>query len=198
MLVEGYVEFGSCRVLDAALLDVLGHSDHRMPGVIARANRRTEVWPQTLPDRVLSFPDPVRQRFIDHDHLALRRDVGPFETAAGDDRDAHGLEIIAHDELVVVDDLNGPSIGGGVVDRKSTRLNSSHANISYAVFCLKKKKRRWNPSQRETHKKYRPLCQWRGFSAPNPPRNPLPAPRCAEHSARPYPPHQPLCRLPLI
>src|SRR3712207_7086619 len=35
------------------------------------------------------------------------------------------------------------------IDRKSTRLNSSHANISYAVFCLKKKKntstdrRRW-------------------------------------------------------
>src|SRR5438445_5307268 len=28
-----------------------------------------------------------------------------------------------------------------VRDRKSTRLNSSHANISYAVFCLKKKKR---------------------------------------------------------
>src|SRR5258707_5358156 len=28
------------------------------------------------------------------------------------------------------------------VDRKSTRLNSSHANISYAVFCLKKKKHR--------------------------------------------------------
>src|SRR3712207_9589226 len=27
-------------------------------------------------------------------------------------------------------------------DRKSTRLNSSHANISYAVFCLKKKKNR--------------------------------------------------------
>src|SRR3712207_8189219 len=27
----------------------------------------------------------------------------------------------------------------GNVDRKSTRLNSSHANISYAVFCLKKK-----------------------------------------------------------
>src|SRR3712207_9248940 len=28
----------------------------------------------------------------------------------------------------------------GTADRKSTRLNSSHANISYAVFCLKKKK----------------------------------------------------------
>src|SRR5258707_10482319 len=29
--------------------------------------------------------------------------------------------------------------GAGTTDRKSTRLNSSHANISYAVFCLKKK-----------------------------------------------------------
>src|SRR3712207_7370821 len=30
-------------------------------------------------------------------------------------------------------------LGGSAADRKSTRLNSSHANISYAVFCLKKK-----------------------------------------------------------
>src|SRR3712207_8837719 len=30
-------------------------------------------------------------------------------------------------------------------DRKSTRLNSSHANISYAVFCLKKKKKHNSP-----------------------------------------------------
>src|SRR3712207_8014056 len=34
------------------------------------------------------------------------------------------------------------SVGAdGLEDRKSTRLNSSHANISYAVFCLKKKKK---------------------------------------------------------
>src|SRR3712207_8292736 len=32
-----------------------------------------------------------------------------------------------------------------VGDRKSTRLNSSHANISYAVFCLKKKKKLSQP-----------------------------------------------------
>src|SRR3712207_7501847 len=37
--------------------------------------------------------------------------------------------------------LGGGSNSG---DRKSTRLNSSHANISYAVFCLKKKKNRIN------------------------------------------------------
>src|SRR3712207_8412094 len=34
------------------------------------------------------------------------------------------------------------SIFAKVLDRKSTRLNSSHANISYAVFCLKKKQTR--------------------------------------------------------
>src|SRR5687768_17861159 len=32
--------------------------------------------------------------------------------------------------------------GGAVGDRKSTRLNSSHGYISYAVFCLKKKKKK--------------------------------------------------------
>src|SRR3712207_8550912 len=32
------------------------------------------------------------------------------------------------------------TLPGAPADRKSTRLNSSHANISYAVFCLKKKK----------------------------------------------------------
>src|SRR3712207_8311038 len=52
--------------------------------------------------------------------------------------------------VLVADDLDGDDdavdaelVRGGdavVQDRKSTRLNSSHANISYAVFCLKKKK----------------------------------------------------------
>src|SRR3712207_7373769 len=35
-------------------------------------------------------------------------------------------------------------------DRKSTRLNSSHANISYAVFCLKKKKKHTSNKQEAT------------------------------------------------
>src|SRR3712207_8218250 len=35
------------------------------------------------------------------------------------------------------------------IDRKSTRLNSSHANISYAVFCLKKKKNKTNKQYTE-------------------------------------------------
>src|SRR3712207_6951295 len=36
---------------------------------------------------------------------------------------------------------NVPDIADVPIDRKSTRLNSSHANISYAVFCLKKKQK---------------------------------------------------------
>src|SRR3712207_7101725 len=53
------------------------------------------------------------------------RPARPFALQRRDDRDAFGrvVDREADDEE----------------DRKSTRLNSSHANISYAVFCLKKK-----------------------------------------------------------
>src|SRR5258707_4400241 len=44
---------------------------------------------------------------------------------------------IEGDNIIPFGDEAGTEMG----DRKSTRLNSSHANISYAVFCLKKKKK---------------------------------------------------------
>ena len=40
---------------------------------------------------------------------------------------------------------------GGWIDRKSTRLNSSHVVISYAVFCLKKKKKHLHLEQNTVH-----------------------------------------------
>src|SRR5256885_10543852 len=43
-------------------------------------------------------------------------------------------------QVTVLKDVASTSIYGGRGDRKSTRLNSSHLVISYAVFCLKKKK----------------------------------------------------------
>src|SRR2546427_6597253 len=43
-------------------------------------------------------------------------------------------------------------------DRKSTRLNSSHSQISYAVFCLKKKKKKSN-SCNATHTMIHALCE---------------------------------------
>src|SRR3712207_6850143 len=59
--------------------------------------------------------------------LALRRDLAHEQVARAD------LGADAHDAAVVEVAQR--------LDRKSTRLNSSHANISYAVFCLKKKKK---------------------------------------------------------
>src|SRR5256885_9747950 len=52
--------------------------------------------------------------------------VEGVEVLLRDDRDAGLLELL---------------LSKGAVDRKSTRLNSSHLVISYAVFCLKKKKK---------------------------------------------------------
>src|SRR3712207_7591155 len=48
----------------------------------------------------------------------------------------HGLPLIGKHRST----RNNEHAGNLGEDRKSTRLNSSHANISYAVFCLKKKK----------------------------------------------------------
>src|SRR5438876_12218468 len=47
------------------------------------------------------------------------------------------------DRLAMLHDIGG-DMGRilGSIDRKSTRLNSSHPSISYAVFCLKKKKKK--------------------------------------------------------
>src|SRR5690348_17678237 len=59
---------------------------------------------------------------------------GRRATVAGD-RPEHGRQVDP--------DPAGGLVGGdGTEDRKSTRLNSSHPSISYAVFCLKKKKKR--------------------------------------------------------
>src|SRR2546426_5639650 len=48
------------------------------------------------------------------------------------------VKTVTHEE-VDFEGLGGADVHGG--DRKSTRLNSSHLVISYAVFCLKKKKK---------------------------------------------------------
>src|SRR3712207_8536773 len=66
-------------------------------------------------------PGPDAQRVVEPDPVharAVQRDARPLPVAQGDD----------------------PG------DRKSTRLNSSHANISYAVFCLKKKTNQNTPT----------------------------------------------------
>src|SRR2546430_4637656 len=56
-----------------------------------------------------------------------------------EDRDRHALRVHPEREEALRD-------ADDERDRKSTRLNSSHSQISYAVFCLKKKKEQCNPS----------------------------------------------------
>src|SRR3712207_7050160 len=51
-----------------------------------------------------------------------------------------GRRAVLELQQVLDDDARVVQDGAALQDRKSTRLNSSHANISYAVFCLKKKK----------------------------------------------------------
>src|SRR2546422_7680147 len=98
------------------------------------------------PPRSTLFPYTTlfRSHLLDHLvgrlHLAdeARRDapgeressLNPHEGRERDDRDVRAL------------------LGDQARDRKSTRLNSSHGYISYAVFCLKKKK---NSKQQHTH-----------------------------------------------
>src|SRR3712207_7826639 len=63
--------------------------------------------------------------------------VPHLERRAHGGREDNGRRILRPRE--VVKQLGAIGANGGHQDRKSTRLNSSHANISYAVFCLKKK-----------------------------------------------------------
>src|SRR3712207_7416427 len=71
----------------------------------------------------------------------FRSGVGPARRR--DAAVAPGLRPPRRGNAAVAADLRAPWRGNAAVavgDRKSTRLNSSHANISYAVFCLKKNK----------------------------------------------------------
>src|SRR3712207_6904175 len=59
------------------------------------------------------------------------------------ERGGFGLWLGNYDDILASKEANDAVsewVRERIADRKSTRLNSSHANISYAVFCLKKKK----------------------------------------------------------
>src|SRR3712207_8666298 len=90
---------------------------------------RSTLFPNTTPFRSRALAPVAVQAVIVYDRDLAGRNLP--EKAGADDVEAAGL---AGDGVATLDlaDAQG--------DRKSTRLNSSHAHISYAVFCLKKKK----------------------------------------------------------
>src|SRR5699024_12099682 len=99
-------------------------SSASLPHLHSFPTRRSSDLGQDLADE---FGVERAGRFVEEHHLRLHRQGA---------RDRHPL-------LLTAGELIG--VGAGLVrqpdllDRKSTRLNSSHVSISYAVFCLKKK-----------------------------------------------------------
>src|SRR5438309_5051847 len=80
------------------------------------------------------------------------RSRGPVEeiVGAGAKAGTSARDVAAQSDVLITMRPNSPDVElvalgrDGIIegDRKSTRLNSSHSSISYAVFCLKKKKKR--------------------------------------------------------
>src|SRR5205814_6607463 len=78
-------------------------------------------------------PPATRPAEIFHDEIGLGRKAGHRERPGRVSSDARPGDHDSQDENLEVPPAT-------CQDRKSTRLNSSHLGISYAVFCLKKKK----------------------------------------------------------
>src|SRR3712207_6857485 len=94
----------------------------------------TEIYTLSLHDALPIFGEgAVKHGLVAAAAHLLHHHVGDARALVGGDRDPHGRSVGNADPR----------------DRKSTRLNSSHANISYAVFCLKKKKKH-NTDQQST------------------------------------------------
>src|SRR3712207_7120526 len=84
-----------------------------------------------------------RSDVIDERVDSIRRHIDLLQQRLGERGRGFGF-VVADDRCARLDEgvRLADVIGAREQDRKSTRLNSSHANISYAVFCLKKKNKK--------------------------------------------------------
>src|SRR3712207_7795980 len=92
---------------------------------------RSTLFPYTTLFRSMPVEEILRLQEISQRSISL-------ETPVGDDDASELGDFLEDAASVTPTDAVSESL---LKDRKSTRLNSSHANISYAVFCLKKKKK---------------------------------------------------------
>src|SRR5690606_40994914 len=101
--------------------------------VVARDSTSWQAW--NTPARAIAW-----SRLGGENHMSASP---PVEAVVNDPAAEAHLALVEHHRLAGGDgplglvEFHPPAI---VLDRKSTRLNSSHVKISYAVFCLKKKK----------------------------------------------------------
>src|SRR3712207_2504668 len=98
---------------------------------------------QSKPARLTEPKDEEERKALERAQLLTAKpilyvcNVDEGDAASGNTHSARVFEKAAAEGAAAV-------IVSAAIDRKSTRLNSSHANISYAVFCLKKKKKLQN------------------------------------------------------
>src|SRR5688572_31126644 len=96
---------------------------------------RSTLFPYTTLFRSRAFHAVVHQRQLVIEQFVVVAELDELRVRDLDDVDDIGVAARLVDERAVPGQHDE-------VDRKSTRLNSSHSQISYAVFCLKKKKKR--------------------------------------------------------
>src|SRR2546422_2148405 len=122
------------RVTDANVLAFLrlinGPTWASTPGRSLTDEIRAAVLELRRPHRAVTCAD-FESLALAADPAVARARCLPRRNLESEDVLAHAVDRSGHVSLIVVP-----------ADRKSTRLNSSHGYISYAVFCLKKKKRR--------------------------------------------------------
>src|SRR3712207_7842271 len=94
---------------------------------------RSTLFPYTTLFRSWRHPSAVAL----HVHRAAGGAAPAVRRGTGAGAGGHAVELVEE----AVDRAAAARLVLEGLDRKSTRLNSSHANISYAVFCLKKKKK---------------------------------------------------------
>src|SRR5256886_2790986 len=97
----------------------------------------------TVVDRLLlrPLPYPEPDRLVEVVTQFWRGDIGFGQTGGTWEVLRHGVAALDLATTSGGFGSTGVNLVVGDQDRKSTRLNSSHSQISYAVFCLKKKKR---------------------------------------------------------
>src|SRR2546422_8600177 len=98
----------------------------------------TEFYPLPLHDAL-----PISRPELHRDALGRRLGIEPDEPRRGRERDEPRAIVHVDPQTAFRfrerrDVPERPDVRGSGIDRKSTRLNSSHGYISYAVFCLKK------------------------------------------------------------
>src|SRR3712207_8831208 len=89
------------------------------------------------PPRSTLFPYTTLFRSLEQGQTLLEQGLGSRVLGHGKDTNPQLLQCCGHPLAIL---QHAPQRQALLQDRKSTRLNSSHANISYAVFCLKKTK----------------------------------------------------------